>query len=264
MKKYFFLSLFSFAAASIFGQASGYLGNKNHVQVTLMAAPSLKSTGRIDGNIHNLHAKICNVSYSFAYSRIFSKDFEVAVGYQFSKMQGVTDLVDVNSQRLLETPALTYHGGFISFNFYRKGSHSPIGKYRGFVFGYGVSGFESNQQAIIGSLSDNVSSNFFSTKYNIESTSNVDIPQVNVTHSYLKMRIGRSYPINDFLLFHGGFSFPLLTYFTSSEGTSGFGFNVNDFIGRDIEEDRDWGRYAQATTYIYNGITLEAGLRLTF
>lgn len=266
------VALFGFLSAS-FGQASGYLGKKNHVQLSFSAVPSFKHQNHVQGTIGAERLKYANMSYQFTYSRVFSSFFELSIGYQYANINCISDGVEVDDydtigggmifapKRIMEDPQMTYHGGYVSMNFYRAGSLAPMGKISSIIIGFGNTTMAAGETAVIGERGDFTTNSFFKREGELEVQKDITLPEQKINSVYLKYRIGRSYPISDMFMIYAGITFPLLSYY-NGEGVSKFGFSMR--TDRDIETENDWTIYSMRSVNLYNQISLDAGLRFLF
>jgi hypothetical protein len=118
-----------------------------------------------------------------------------------------------------------------------------------------------NTPVVIGTRGNTTTNTAFKQVSELESQKTILLPQQKINTAFIKLRVGRSFPISDHLMIYGGVNFPLLTYYNSGNITR-FGFRLDQ--GSDIEDSKDWTLYSMSSLKAYNGISLEAGFRFHF
>ncbi len=262
-----------FFCTQMLAQPSGYLGKNNHLQVLVGAVPSYKHQSEVVSTTVTQRPKIVNLNYQFIYTRVISNGFDLSLGYQYAMINTISDGVRVDDydtlfgepyyapKLIMEDVQLQYHSGYLALNFYRRGSLAPLGKSWGLIFGYGNASLADATPVVIGTKGTYTSSSAFKQVAELENQKTILLDEQKISTAYLKLRVGRSFPISDYLMFYAGLSFPIANYY-STANMARFGFRLEQ--GADIESSEDWVRYSMASLKAYNGISLEAGLRLHF
>lgn len=266
------IAVFFFCTQAL-AQPSGYLGKNNHIQILVGAVPSFKHQTEVVSATVTKRLKFANLNYQFIYTRVISNGFDLSLGYQYAHVNGISDGVSVadfdtilgvpsNSPKsIMDDPQLIYHSGYLAMNFYRRGSLAPLGKSWGLIFGYGNAALAENTPVVIGTRGNTTTNTAFKQVSELESQKTILLPQQKINTAFIKLRVGRSFPISDHLMIYGGVNFPLLTYYNSGNITR-FGFRLDQ--GSDIEDSKDWTLYSMSSLKAYNGISLEAGFRFHF
>lgn len=260
-----------------FGQAeaqpSGYLGKNNHLQILIGVVPSLRHQSEVVSTTVTKRAKIVNLNYQLIYTRVISNGFDVSFGYQYSQVNGISDGFRVDDydtifgelynspKNIMDDPELSYHSGYVALNFYRRGSLAPLGKSWGLVIGYGNATLANNTPVVIGTKGDYTTNTSFKKVAELEEQKTILLPEQKINTAFMRLRVGRSFPISDHAMIYAGLSFPLLSYY-STGSMSRFGFRLER--DGDIEDNNDWIRYSMSSLKAYNGISLETGVRLHF
>lgn len=267
-----FIAVFFFCG-QLLAQPSGYLGKTNHIQVLVGAVPSFKQHSEVVSTTVTQRLKYANLNYQFIYTRVISNAFDMSLGYQYSQVNTISDGVRVEDydtvfgepqyspKNIMEDPSLAYHSGYLALNFYRRGSLAPLGKFWGLIFGYGNATLAQNTPVVIGTRGDYSSNTAFKNVAELDAQKTILLNEQKISTAYVKVRLGRSFPISDHLMIYGGVTFPLLTYYSSGFITR-FGFNLDH--GSDINQDSDWVRHSMVSLKSYNGISLETGIRFHF
>ncbi len=262
-----------FFCGQVLAQPSGYLGKNNHIQIMVGAVPSFKHQSEVVSSTVTKRLKFANLNYQFIYTRVISNGFDISFGYQYTHVNGISDGVKVDDydtifgelynspKSIMDDPELIYHSGYMALNFYRRGSLAPLGKTWGLIFGYGNATLAENTSVVIGTKGITSTSTAFKQVAELEAQKTILLPEQKISTAFMKLRIGRSFPISDHLMIYGGVSFPLLTYYNSGNMTR-FGFRLDQ--GSDIEDSNDWILYSMSSLKAYNGISLEAGFRFHF
>lgn len=266
MKKIFITSIVLLTGLA-FSQSSGYLGKRNYIQINTAVMPSFRTNSEVHQDEVHFGKRIATLAYQVSFNHVFSNYFELSAGYQFGVARGDSrnDQVyfDVIDLPLLEDVKYHYHGGFIGLNFYRKGSMAPIGKYRGFIFEYGVSS-NSSEEIIVGYTGNIISSGFFKDVREIDAQIAYPLQDEKLKTLGFRYRFGRSIPVTKFMTIFAGVSIPLFYYY-SGTNYKGFGFNVEDATQNiEYEDSRDWQKYQAQAIYSISRISLEAGVRVCF
>jgi hypothetical protein len=266
------IAVFLFCGQAL-AQPSGYLGKNNHVQVLVGAVPSFKHQSEVVSNTVTKRLKFANLNYQFIYTRVISNGFDLSLGYQYTNVNGISDGVRVDDydtifgelynspKNIMDDPELIYHSGYLALNFYRRGSLAPLGKSWGLIFGYGNATLAENTPVVIGTSGDYSTNNAFKQVAELENQKTIFLPEQKISTAFMKLRVGRSFPISDYMMIYAGVSFPLLSYYNSGNITR-FGFRLDPEA--DIENSSDWIRYSMSTLKAYNGISLETGFRFHF
>lgn len=257
----FFISLNSIA------QSSGYLGKRNYIQINAALMPSFNTNSEVHQNEVHFSKRIATLAYQFSFNHVFTNNIEISLGYQmgFARGNSLNDDVYFSTIALplLEDVKFKYNGGFVGLNFYKKGSMAPIGKYRGFIFEYGVSS-NTSEEIMVGYTGNIISSGFFKDVREIETQIEYPLQDEKLKTLGFRYRFGRSIPVAKFMTIFTGLSIPLFYYYS---GTSykGFGFNVEDRAQDiDYEDSRDWQKYQAQAIYGLSRISVEGGLRICF
>ncbi|MBI3134329.1 MAG: hypothetical protein HYZ14_06590 [Bacteroidetes bacterium] len=267
----------SFLAMPVAGksQTSGFLGAVNGITLKVNSVPSYAMTSKIVGSEVISRMKVANLSYTLSYSRVLSRNIEVTAGYQFAHVNFSSGHKWFNFEQPVEFggysgnqyyfadhASANYHGGSLTFDFYRFGSLAPVGKYIGLSFSSGVTRVKEDNSLIISDRDTwGVAEGFFSTHYDYNSTDTLVIgEQLNVRSSYLKARIGRNYPVTENLMISVGMSAPLFSTY-SINGIKYFGFELRDDRTFDYYEN-DWRWYTMQSVRVYHRLQFEIGLRL--
>lgn len=267
---YIGLCLFSLSSLS----QSGYLGKLNSAELKIGVVPSIRVVNKFDGVVMSRKAKLINPNISISYARVIAKNFEVGAGYFYSNIQCSHDAYffkgtpDINFYgsgigAIIDEPKIAHQGGYIALNFYRLGCLAPIGKYIGFSFSYAITTVDTTDYFVVGSRSyDRITDGFFKSDYAVYERDSINLPaKKNISSNYLKMRIGRNYPLNDFLMLSVGMTVPIFSQYKTNNYDV-FGFQVGH--GSSYSINGDWTRYAAQAIKAYHRITFEASLRFTF
>ena len=278
MKLIFVSICFLFAAVG-FGQ-SGYLGKRNFIEIKAGVVPSYKFQNVIKDDMAIERLKVGNMNYHFAYSRVLSPHFVLSIGYDFTKINCLsqghwfnqTNVItypgggtyeEQKTLNILDDPELIYHGGTVVFDYYRLGSLAPIGKYIGASLSYGIAG-STDPTILAGIRGITDKQNFF------RKISEIGVMDTfSYTHQYsvstfnLKARIGRNYPLTDNLMLSVGMTFPLISRYASGTKSS-FGFQLESNSVDVDETATSWNNYYMRSVYFYSRVTFEAAIRYHF
>lgn len=275
MKSFLCYIGFVFFQLAVVAQTGGYLGKQNYIELKAVAVPSSKHLNVIKDDESIKRLKYLNTSYKLTLNRVLTKNFELSLGYEFAKMNCISDgsyfldddtTEDMNvytyTKNILDDPQMTYHGFQFAFNFYRLGSLAPIGKYIGLSVSYGIATLAEDEPVIVGQRDFLTKDSFFKKAGPIADQEIFNIQtEKNIKSFHLRARIGRSYPISDYMMISVGMTFPVISKYTS--GTiSQFGFQLDG--GYDESETSPWTRYAMSTVKYYNRIIFETGIRFHF
>lgn len=275
MKKIVFWILLLIAGLQLNAQTGGYLGKRNYVELKIGAVPTIKHQNvlKYDESVKRL--KYFNTSYRLTMNRVLTKNFEISLGYEFARMNCISDgslfndrdtfefgNTETYNKNFLDDPKMSYHGFQFAFNFYRLGSLAPIGKFIGFAFSYGVGTLAEGERVEVGQRGFLTKDSFFKKAGPIADRETFFInSDVKVTAFHLKARIGRNYPISDNMMISVGLTFPIVSSYTSGL-TKEFGFEIDGEY--DVSETSNWIRYSMTTIKYYNRVTLETGIRFHF
>ena len=275
MKKYNLLLVFFLSSISGFSQ-SGYLGKKNSFELKTGIVPSYRLSNRIENSLAVRQGKLMNLNFIFSYSRVLARNFEAIAGYQFANVKCTSGAYIIQGEPtisgyqgasyygnayFLQEPTISYHGGYLGFNYYRLGCLAPIGKYVGLMFNYGLSSFQPDDEIIFGVRSDAVysSAGFLKKSYTIYSSDTVGFTTpVTIKSWHLKARLGRNYPLTDFLVLNLGITIPIFSSYAHNL-TERFGFQIDG--PSSYSASGNWALYGMNSLKPYHKINFEVGLR---
>ena len=268
----------------IFAQP-GFLGNKNGLELSIQAMPSLQRKLSFENNEVTTKVRYFYTNYNLTYSRVISRKFELNVGYSYAPVrlyshnallrtiESYTDNyqneVSYAVQRsFLDDKVMHFHQGFFNFRWFRLGSLAPIGKYMGIGMQVGYGDFK-NKIVPVGIKGAEISKNAFEIKNKVSQYDEVISNQVGISNLQFNVQIGRVYPISQRLLFTAGMTCPLLDLYFGSwiEVRS-----IQDFVSYwdDYNIDGEPGNQVRLTSILMQGlrkanyITFDFGLRYVF
>lgn len=225
--------VFSFVIPAGYSQG-GYLGAKNGFEFEIYGTPSFKKTYRLNesATTTTTRNRFAYVSYAVSYSRVFDKNFEFNFKYRYAKARvpfyGSTYLepdtiytsadpeaVSYKVLNFLEDPGASLHFFTGGIKYYRLGSISPLGKYIGFEFEYGFGTFRSTDDIYVGKGDVAKADNLFFEKRDILEMDTIHVPlDLKGSVNSFNFLIGRSYPLNDYMLLTVGMKFPIFSLIT--------------------------------------------------
>lgn len=257
-----------FSSISLLSQSSGYLGKRNSAQINVNLFPTTtRKTELLDNQVIQ-SKRFFHYSFQASFNHTFGRKFEITLAYQMAKVNGESRNFKVYNApyygaTLLQDINYNYQGFSLGFNFYRKGSLSPIGKYISLIIDYGVSKIDSFP-ILLGSQYGIVETNFFKTVYNSSGHIEENVDGTTVKSYGLRYQVGRNFPINKFMFIHSSISIPLL-YILSSSYETNASFNVGNVSSPlNFESYAAWEDYHKYAVQKISRLKIELGLRICF
>lgn len=258
-----------------FGQA-GFLGALNSIEGNIWMVPSLKRTNtmELDGEnaILNERIRIVNPSYSINYSRVLNRQFELSVGFGFSRQRSFqissypVQIVSGNSEKnylLMEDFILNQRGLNLEVRKFVKGNIAPIGKYLGFNLSVSQTSLKNNQELIYADFLAVGESSFINRRKEVKNLVYGDTLSAESLNGFsIAFTYGNNMIIGDNLIFNYAIAMPLISIqSTGNLRTRGI-FEYDD--GSEQIEDNDLSTTFFNTYRKYNGLRLQLGIKYFF
>jgi hypothetical protein len=258
-----------------FGQA-GFLGALNSIEGNVWMVPSLKRTNtmELDGEkvILNERLRIMNPSYSINYSRVLSRQYELSVGFGFSRQRSFqitsypVKIGSGNSQKnyfLMEDLILNQRGLNLEVRKFVKGNIAPIGKYLGLNFSISQTSLKNNQELIYADFLAVGETSFINRRKEVKNLVYGDTLTAESLKGFsLAFTYGNNMIIGDNLIFNYALAMPLISI-QSIETTRNNGiFTYREGSGQ--IEDNDLTTTFINTYRKYNGLRLQLGIKYYF
>lgn len=225
----FFITVFVLLSANGFSQ-NGYLGNKNSLYFEFYGRPTFEKTHRL--NNAKTYSKTMNrfafSSYAIGLSHVKDEILEFNLKYRFvNGYAPIKNSIFVKDDAIYETvgsgevsrtllnfledPKINLHFYSVNFKHYRKGNIAPLGKYVGLEYEFGHGKLKVTDEIYIGKGYTAKPNNALLVKRELIEKEVVQIrKQENGRIGGLYLLVGRTYPINDFLLFSCGAKLPMI------------------------------------------------------
>ncbi|NOQ76061.1 MAG: hypothetical protein GQ574_28905 [Crocinitomix sp.] len=261
----------------------GYLGAKNSFEIEFCNVPSIKTSFELNHkkNYTKTTNRFAYTSFAINYSRVIDKNVEVTFRYRYARASAPffgsvflkTDSIYIENEPLqashtklnfLEDPKTNLHFYSFDFKYFRYGSIAPLGKYIGLELEFGFGKFLTTDDIYVGKGDVAKFDNFLIKKKEVIELETVHVPNdINGKITGVYMLVGRTYPINDFLLFSVGMKFPFLSTVVTqnsydlgqgAQKASGYSFRINSTFDHIISGSL--GKYTRTS--------LNVGLKLMF
>lgn len=258
-----------------FGQA-GFLGALNSIEGNIWMVPSLKRTNtmELDGEnaILNERIRIVNPSYSINYSRVLNRQFELSVGFGFSRQRSFqissypVQIVSGNSEKnylLMEDFILNQRGLNLEVRKFVKGNIAPIGKYLGFNLSVSQTSLKNNQELIYADFLAVGESSFINRRKEVKNLVYGDTLSAESLNGFsIAFTYGNNMIIGDNLIFNYAIAMPLISIQSIGNLRTRGIFEYDD--GSELIEDNDLSTTFFNTYRKYNGLRLQLGIKYFF
>jgi hypothetical protein len=258
-----------------FGQA-GFLGALNSIEGNIWMVPSLKRTNtmELDGEnaILNERIRIVNPSYSINYSRVLNRQFELSVGFGFSRQRSFqissypVQIVSGNSEKnylLMEDFILNQRGLNLEVRKFVKGNIAPIGKYLGFNLSVSQTSLKNNQELIYADFLAVGESSFINRRKEVKNLVYGDTLSAESLNGFsIAFTYGNNMIIGDNLIFNYAIAMPLISIQSTGNLRNRGIFEYDD--GSELIEDNDLSTTFFNTYRKYNGLRLQLGIKYFF
>jgi hypothetical protein len=280
--KQVFVLLTILLATGCLGQ-NGYFGAKNGLELQLFVRPTSDKIHKL--NSDQTKTKTINrsvyTSYSLGVSRCYNKNLEFNFNYRFIRnrtsfdksVYAITDSIFVDNGEdlisetrlnFLEDPVVISHFFGINFKYYWKGSIAPLGKYIGFEAEWGVGSYKASNDIFVGKGYPANPNNIFMVKQELIEKNSINIPKDLKGRMFgIYFLVGRSYPINDFLLFTCGMRFPIIRDI-SVNNVSMLGFDAQNTDGAKYYENSSFRSILYHSFGKQTRISFNLGIKYTF
>lgn len=258
-----------------FGQA-GFLGALNSLEGNVWMVPSLKRTNtmELDGEkvILNERLRIMNPSYSINYSRVLSRQYELSVGFGFSRQRSFqimsypVQISSGNSQKnyfLMEDFILNQKGLNLEVRKFVKGNIAPIGKYLGLNLSVSQTSLKNNQELIYADFLAVDETSFINRRKEVKNLVYGDtLTSQSLNGFSLAFTYGNNMIIGDNLIFNYALAMPLISMQSMGIIRSRGIFTYRE--GSGLIEDNDLTTTFINTYRKYNGLRLQLGIKYYF
>ena len=258
-----------------FGQA-GFLGALNSIEGNIWMVPSLKRTNtmELDGEkvILNERLRIINPSYSINYSRVLSRQYELSVGFGFSRQRSFqimsypVQISSGNSQKnyfLMEDFILNQKGLNLEVRKFVKGNIAPIVKYLVLNLSVSQKSLKNNQELIYAYFLAVDETIFINRRKEVKNLVYGDtLTSQSLNGFSLAFTYGNNMIIGDNLIFNYALAMPLISMQSIGIIRSRGIFTYRD--GSGLIEDNDLTTTFINTYRKYNGLRLQLGIKYYF
>ena len=211
-------------------------------------------------------------SYSINYSRVLNRQFELSVGFGFSRQRSFqissypVQIVSGNSEKnylLMEDFILNQRGLNLEVRKFVKGNIAPIGKYLGFNLSVSQTSLKNNQELIYADFLAVGESSFINRRKEVKNLVYGDTLSAESLNGFsIAFTYGNNMIIGDNLIFNYAIAMPLISIqSTGNLRTRGI-FEYDD--GSEQIEDNDLSTTFFNTYRKYNGLRLQLGIKYFF
>ncbi|MCG8574730.1 MAG: hypothetical protein MI810_07590 [Flavobacteriales bacterium] len=249
---------------------TGYYGAKHSVDIKADLVPSIRRKNKlVDGELHS-PLRYMYLNYGLNYNFVVSRTLEISAGVEYSSGRGFEDngrfTNGMGVWDLLTAPKVNHFTGKFELKYYRKGSLAPIGKYIGVSLQYGRAWVKSGEPIEYGTVvNETTESSFFVKKYALgESFSTTtDITTKSISTLTLQGKVGRVWPITQFMSVVTGMTFPVGHIFLTQSSVIPI---PSVFVGNNpytLEDNynQEWDQYMMYSIKRFNGIGMELSVR---